>query len=250
MTQSMRRMLVAMLCCVSLAAGCASSDETETVLVMAAASLTDAFTSMEAVFEAANPTVDVQLNVGGSGALREQILQGAPADVFASANEATMAQVVQAGDASAATAFASNTLIIAVPAGNPADIRSIEDLSEESHLIGLCAEQVPCGDFAREALAQAGVVASVDTNEGDVRSLLTKLEAGELDAGIVYVTDAASSNEVEAIALPATVDVAVTYPIATLTESPNTAAAQAFVEFVQSAQGQQILADHGFGPAP
>ena len=241
----------AMLTALFLALGlssCAVIDNSDSVLVMTASSLTDAFGDIEAAFESANPGVDVQLNLAGSGALREQILEGAPADVFASANLATMQAVLDAGDVSKPTDFASNDIVIAVPQGNPASVSGIEDLANESLLIGLCAEQVPCGDFARQALDQAGVTAAVDTNERDVRSLLTKIEAGELDAGLVYATDAASSSEVEALPLPPAVDVVITYPIAQLTESPNPTAAAAFINFVLSPAGQQILADNGFAP--
>ena len=238
---------LAALLVVSIVSSCGISDDRDTVLVMAAASLTDAFAEIEAAFEAANPEIDVQLNVAGSAALREQILQGAPADVFASASESTMQAVVQAGDAITPTTFAANELIIAVPIGNPAGIESVADLEDPDLYVGLCAARVPCGDFARQALDQLGVVASIDTNEGDVRALLTKIEAGELDAGIVYATDVAASARTEGIALPETVDVAIDYPIAVLSESPNPGGASAFVDFVVSTNGQRILAAHGFG---
>jgi len=217
----------------------------DTVLVMAASSLTDAFSEIEIAFEAANPGLDVELNLAGSASLREQILQGAPADVFASANSATMQVVVDAGAAHNPVLFAGNTLQIAVPVGNPGGVTGIADLANPDLLIGLCGEQVPCGQFARQALDQAGVVASIDTNEGDVRSLVTKLEAGELDAGIVYTSDVVSSTEIEGIALPAGIDVVITYPIADLT-SANAEAADVFVQFVVSAEGQAILAAAGF----
>ncbi len=225
---------------------CGESDGGDTVLVMAASSLTDGFAEIEAAFEADNPDIDVRLNLAGSTSLREQILQGAPADVFASANVVTMQAVVSAGDALEPTTFATNELEIAVPAGNPAGVVSADDLANPELFVGLCAARVPCGDFARQALSQLGVTASVDTNESDVRSLLTKIEAGELDLGIVYATDIDSSDRVEGIALPAAVDVPIEYLIAVLTESPNPEGAAAFVDFVLSAQGQTILATHGF----
>jgi len=231
-----------------LLTSCGGQGDPEVVLVMAASSLTDAFNEIEAAFEDANPHIDVQLNLAGSAALREQILQGAPADVFASASNATMQAVVDAGEAQPATLFASNSLQIAVPPGNPGGVSGLADLAREELLVGLCGEQVPCGQFARQALNQADVVASIDTNEGDVRSLVTKLEAGELDAGIVYRTDVASSDELEGIALPATIDVAISYPIAELhTPATDPEAASLFVEFVLSAQGQEILRSFGFG---
>lgn len=226
---------------------CGESDAGDTVLVMAASSLTDGFAEIEAAFEADNPDIDVRLNLAGSTSLREQILQGAPADVFASANVLTMQAVVSAGDALEPATFATNELEIAVPMGNPAGVVSADDLANPELFVGLCAARVPCGDFARQALSQLGVTASIDTNESDVRSLLTKIEAGELDLGIVYATDIDSSDQIEGIALPAAVDVPIEYPIAVLAESPNPEGARAFVDFVLSAQGQTILAAHGFG---
>lgn len=238
---------VTMLCIALLVGACTTSGDRDTVLVMAAASLTDGFASIEAAFEAANPGTDVQLNLAGSGSLREQILQGAPGDVFASANEVTMRQVIDAGAAQLPQIFATNSLTIAVPRGNPAGITGIDDLANAELLIGLCAVGVPCGDLAREALARAGVSAAVDTNEGDVRALLTKIEAGELDAGIVYTTDVASSVALESVPLPDDIDLSVDYPMAVLSDAPNADGAAAFVEFVLSGEGQTLLAAAGFG---
>jgi len=228
---------------------CAGADDDETLLVMAAASLADAFGEMEVAFEAANPDIDIQVNLAGSSALREQIVQGAPADVFASANAQTVQALVNAELALAPTDFASNELRIAVPIGNPGDVTGIDDLANSELLIGLCGAQVPCGQSARQALEQAGIEASVDTNEGDVRALLGKIEAGELDAGIVYASDIAASDAVDEITLPPAIHVDITYPIAVLTESPNPDGAAAFVAFVLSLEGQAILRTHGFGPS-
>jgi molybdate transport system substrate-binding protein len=217
------------------------------LLVSAAASLTDAFAEVETAFEAANPGVDVVLNLGSSSSLREQILEGAPADVFASANTSNMDQVVEADAASDPHIFATNLLQIAVPDGNEAGVTGLDDFANEDLLIGLCAEDVPCGDFARQALEKAGVNPSIDTNEPDVRALLTKIEAGELDAGIVYVTDVLSTaGSVEGIDISQEDNVVASYPIAALTAAPNPDAAAAFVEFILSAQGQAILQDFGF----
>ena len=174
---------------------CSGSSGERQLLVSAAASLTDAFAEVEAAFEETNPDVDVVLNLGGSSALREQLLEGAPADVFASANVSNMDQVVEAGGvAGEATTFVTNSLQIAVPRGDPAGVTGLGDFANDELLIGLCAEGVPCGEFGRQALAAAGVTASIDTNEPDVRALLTKLEAGELDAGITYMTDVISTD--------------------------------------------------------
>ena len=228
-------------------AGCGGNASRE-VLVSAAASLTDAFAEVESAFEDANPGVDVVLNLGSSSSLREQILEGAPADVFASANTSNMDQVVTGGEAAGEpTTFALNLLQIAVPAGNPAGITGLQDFAKEELLIGLCAEEVPCGDFGRQALANAGVIAAIDTNEPDVRALLTKIEAGELDAGITYVTDVLSAGgAVEGIVIPDDVNVVAAYPIVALTSAPNPDGATAFVAFVLSAPGQAILASYGF----
>ena len=217
------------------------------MLVSAAASLTDAFAEVETAFEAANPGVDIVLNLGSSSSLREQILEGAPADVFASANTSNMDQVVEADAAADPEIFATNLLQIAVPEGNEAGVTGLDDFANEALLIGLCAENVPCGDFARQVLGNAGVTPSIDTNEPDVRALLTKIEAGELDAGIVYVTDVLSTGgTVEGIDIPTEDNVVASYPIATLTAAPNPDAAAAFMAFVLSDEGQAILQDFGF----
>ena len=215
--------------------------------VFAAASLTDAFDEVGAAFEEANPDVSIEFNYGASSALREQILAGAPADVFASANTSNMDQVVETGAATDPEDFVTNQLQIVVPAENPGGVAGLDDFANADLLIGLCAEEVPCGEFGREALANAQVTPSVDTNEPDVRALLTKVEAGELDAGIVYVTDVlAAGDAVEGIDIPADVNVTATYPIAALSDAGNAEVAAAFVEFVLSDDGQEILESYGF----
>lgn len=220
-----------------------------TVTVFAAASLTDAFGQLGLAFEDANPEVSVELSFGGSSALREQILSGAPADVFASANQPNMDQVMEAGAADTPEDFASNQLQIVVPAGNPAGVTGLTDFATGELLLGLCAEEVPCGQLGREALANADVTPTIDTNEPDVRSLLTKVEAGELDAGIVYRTDVLSAGDlVEGIDIPADQNVTATYPIAALSEAGDDEGARAFIAFVLSDEGQEILASSGFDP--
>jgi molybdate transport system substrate-binding protein len=245
----MRKALILGLVLVAACGGSGEGVESEgELLVSAAASLTDAFGEIGAAFEAANPGVDVVLNLGASSALRGQILEGAPADVFASANTSNMDQVAEAGEvAGEAEIFVTNSLQIAVPAGNPAGVVSLDDFANEELLIGLCAEDVPCGEFGREALASAGVTPSIDTNEPDVRALLTKIEAGELDAGITYVTDVMSTDgAVEGVDIPEESNVVAEYPIAVLAGAPNPDAAAAFVEFVLSEEGQAILTAYGF----
>lgn len=231
-----------------LISGCGGNDDRQVLLVSAAASLTDAFGAVEQTFEKANPDVDVVLNLAGSSALREQILGGAPVDVFASANMENMEQVLAAGQvAGEPRVFARNRLQIAVPPTNPAGISGLADFADETLFLGLCATGVPCGDLARTTLAAADVEAVIDTNEPDVRSLLTKIEAGELDAGITYVTDIASSEgSVEGIDIPDDVDVDADYPIAVLSSATSPSIAEDFVGFVLSAEGQQILSEFGF----
>ena len=258
------RRLTALVAVVSLAAVACGDDDDDaaaaepepsspldgSVTVFAAASLTDAFGELGEVFEDDNPEVSVEFNFAASSALREQILAGAPADLFASANESNMADVVAAGITSGdPVPFVTNALEIIVPAGNPGDVAGLEDFADPDLLIGLCAEEAPCGELGREALAHAGVEASVDTNEPDVRSLLTKVEAGDLDAGLVYRTDVlAAGDAVEGIEIPPDHNVTATYPIAALADAGNSEAADAFVDLVLSDEGQEIMQTYGFGP--
>lgn len=220
------------------------------VLVSAASSLSDAFAEVESAFEVDHPGVDVILNLGGSSSLRVQIVEGAPVDVFASANVPNMDQVVEAGQVSGQVrVFAHNSLQIAVPHGNPAAVRGLRDLSDPALRLGLCALEVPCGDQAQKAFRKAGVVPAPDTNEPDVRALLTKIELGELDAGITYVTDVASTGgTVEGVDIPSEWNVVSAYAIAVLADAPNPGGAEAFVRFVLSEEGQAILARYGFAP--
>ncbi len=232
-----------------VAAACGGGSESDRLVVSAAASLTDAFMAIAAGFEQQHPAVDVVLNFGGSAALREQILEGASIDVFASAGTPVMDQLVAAGvTASPPVVFARNAMTIAVPLGNPADVTGLEDLADPERFVGLCAAGVPCGDFARQILSAAGVVASVDTEEGDVRALVAKIAAGELDAGIVYRSDIVAQPEVAEVPIPDVGNVAVDYPIAVLAGAAQPEAAAAFVTFVTSAAGAAILDDYGFTP--
>jgi molybdate transport system substrate-binding protein len=219
--------------------------------VFAAASLTDAFTDLAAAFETAHPGTDVRLNLAGSARLREQIRAGAPADVFAPADPDDLAALADAGLVSRPwVTFATNRLRLAVPSDNPGGVAGVADLADPDLLVGLCATGVPCGDLAREALALSGVDPALDTNEPDVRALLTKLAEGELDAGVVYATDVlASAGEVTGIELPPAADgVVATYVLAPVADSGNPATAEAFAAFVRSPTARSILADHGFGP--
>lgn len=214
----------------------------------AAASLAGAFADLEADFEVAYPGVDVVLNLGASSSMREQVLAGAPVDVFASADEADLEALVDAGlTASAPVVFATNRLSLAVPAGNPGEVRTLADLADPARFVGLCAESAPCGRLARDLLERASVEAAIDSAEPDVRALVTKLAEGELDAGIVYATDVVGSGgRIEAVEVPRDLDVAVPYPIAVMRTAADRSAAQAFVDHVLSEAGRAVLREHGF----
>ena len=248
----------AALSAVAVLAGCVSDGGDEpgtgaddpvagTVTVFAAASLTEAFAALEAEFERLHPAVDVVLSFGGSGALAAQITQGAPADVFAAAAEAPMAAVIDGGDAAGSTVFTTNTLEIAVPPGNPADVEGLADLADPTLAIALCDPSVPCGAASEALMEAAGLIAAPDTLEQDVKGVLTKIELGEADAGLVYLTDViAAGQRVEGIVVPEADEVVNAYPIAALTGAPNPEGAQAWVDFVLSAAGQAALEDAGF----
>lgn len=246
----MRIAVVLALGCTLGACGGGEGTVREELIVSAAASLHDAFDEIESDFETDNPHVDVILNLAGSSTLREQIFDGSPADVYAPAAVSHMDAVVDAGAVvDEPVIFARNHLQIAVPAGNPGEVESLHDFADDGLFIGLCSEGVPCGDHARAALAKAGIVPSIDSNEPDVRALLTKIAEGELDAGITYVTDvAAADGTVEGIDLPRDLNVIVEYPIALLAASAHRDLAAAFVEFVISDRGQEVLGRRGFSP--
>ena len=230
-------------------ASCGAADDGRDIelVVSAAASLTDAFSEIEAAFELEHPDVDVVLNLGGSSSLREQILGGAGVDVFASADRANMDRVVSAGEtASTPEVMAVNRLQIAVPQGNPGGVEGIGDFDRSDLFLGACAAAVPCGTHARAVLERAGVDPAFDTEEPDVRALLTKLESGELDAGIVYETDVLGSNAVDAVAIPPELQVPVVYEIAPLARSAFPTLAESFVDYVLADEGQEILRVWGF----
>lgn len=249
--QNVTRVLAAGLLLALVAGACGRSagdaGARRELVVSTAASLTDAFREIEAAFEERNPGVDVILNLGGSALLREQILSGAPVGVFASAGLPIMDQVSDAGRLDGPyRVFARNRMAIAVPAGNPAGILGLDDLADETLLVGLCAPSVPCGYLAREVLAGAGIRPAADTEEANVRALLTKVEAGELDVAIVYVTDIDASDGVEGIPIADRYNVDAEYPIGVVKGSPNPADARGFAGFVLSAEGRRILEGHGF----
>ncbi|MCA0217160.1 MAG: molybdate ABC transporter substrate-binding protein [Actinobacteria bacterium] len=253
----MRRPLVlAALAAVALT-GCAAVPEPAptnegtvagTVTVFAAASLTESFQAIADAFTAEHPNVQVTFNFGGSSGLATQIVEGAPADVFAAASPATMTTVTDAGLATDPADFATNTLEIAVPTDNPGGVTGLADFANPDLAIALCAAEVPCGAAAAKALDAAGIVASVDTYEQDVRAVLTKIELGEVDAGLVYRTDVlAAGAKVKGIEFPEASGAIARYPIAALTASANPDSAAAFAAFVLSDAGQRILQKAGFG---
>ncbi|MFG1677360.1 molybdate ABC transporter substrate-binding protein [Micromonospora sp. NPDC049282] len=240
-------------------AGCGGTDESGgsasgvsgTVTVFAAASLTESFTRIGKDFEAANPGVRVTFNFAGSAALANQIDQGAPADVFASAAPKNMQSVVDAGDADGAPAtFARNQLVIAVPEGNPKGIRALADLTRPGLKVALCAEQVPCGAAAVKALSATRAKLTPVTLEQDVKGALAKVKLGEVDAALVYRTDArAAAADVDGVEFPESAGAINDYPVVVLKNAPNRSGAQAFVAYVRSDQGIAALTAAGFqGP--
>ncbi|MEO3889920.1 molybdate ABC transporter substrate-binding protein [Nonomuraea sp. B5E05] len=217
------------------------------VTVFAAASLTGTFTELGEAFEAAHPGTTVRLNFGSSATLAQQIVQGAPADVFASASPATMKTVTDASLASSPTTFVRNKLQIAVPEDNPAKVDELKDLTDAKVKVALCAEQVPCGAAAVKALDAAGLKVTPVTLEQDVKATLTKVELGEVDAALVYTTDVtASAGKVQGIAFPEADQAINDYPIATLAEAPAGETAKQFVDLVLSHQGKDVLTKAGF----
>ena len=219
-----------------------------TLTVFAAASLTDVFGDLGDRLMAENPGLDVQFNFAGSSALATQLTQGAPADVFASANEEQMAVVTDAGlQAGDPTVFTGNVLEIAVPEGNPGDVTGLADFGDADLTLAVCAVAVPCGAAAAAVFADAGITPQPDTEEEDVKAALTKVQLGEVDAALVYATDVqAAGSDVEGIEFPEAEQEVNSYPICTLAAAPNPEAAQAFVDLVRSDAGQQALADAGF----
>ena len=216
---------------------------TGTVTVLAAASLTEAFTTLAREFEGDHPGTRIRLNFGGSSTLAQQIEGGAPADVFASANLQTMSDIRSA--VRSPESIARNRLQIAVPEGNPAGVTGLADFARDELTLAACAPAVPCGVAAVSAFDAAGVTPRLDTYGNDVKSVLTAVRLGEVDAGLVYRTDVRSApDQVDGIDVPeAPVN---DYPIAMLREAPNPAAARAFVTYVRSDRGRQVLRHAGF----
>ena len=262
MRRPVRYLLVLALCVVGLlAAGCGSSTSssgatttvpkfTGDITVLAAASLTDAFKELGTAFQTANPGAKVTFSFGSSSTLVTQINQGAPADVFASADTANMdklAGVGAAGIIGTATTFATNKLQIIVGKGNPKAITGVPDLTKAGLIYVTAAPEVPIGKYALQVLANAKVTVTPKSLEADVKSIVNKVTLGEADAGIVYATDViAAGDKAVGVPIPDNLNVLATYPIAVTKAAKNAPTATAFVAFVASAEGQTVLAKYGF----
>ena len=220
-----------------------------TLTVFAAASLTVSFEDLAEQFEAAHPGVDVQLGLAGSSALMAQLQQGAPADVFASADTATMDALVADDLVGEPRDFATNTLQVAVPPGNPAGVETLQDLADTDVSLVTCAPTVPCGAAAARVADAAGLDLRPVSEEQSVTDVLGKVTAGEADAGLVYVTDvAAAGDRVEGVAFPEAAAAVNTYPIAPVADADQPGLAREFVDLVLSDDGRRTLAGYGFAP--
>lgn len=232
--------------------------ESVDLTVFAAASLTDAFTEIGQAFDATHPEANTVFNFGGSQNLRTQLEQGAQADVFASANKKEMDAAISSGLVVSGTeqVFLNNHLVVILPAANPGAIQSLEDLARPGLKLVLAAEEVPVGNYARQALEKLdatydgdykqAVLANVVSNEDNVKQVVAKVQLGEADAGIVYSSDAIAVPDLKTIVIPPDANVVAKYPIALLKAAPSPALAQEFVDFVLSPEGQSILKKWGF----
>jgi len=256
----LKRILAVALAAVLLAGGCSKSSTptpapaatpttvSGTIIVFAAASLTESFQAMAKDFEKANPMSVIRFNFAGSSALATQINGGAPADIFASAAPANMKTVTDAGNADGApVTFVKNQLVIAVPKGNPKGIKGLSDLTNPALKVALCAEQVPCGAAAKTAISSANLTIKPVTLEADVKSALSKVKLGEVDAALVYRTDANTAKaDVDGIEFPESAKAINEYPIVQLKGAPNAAGAAAWIKYVTSDAGIAVLVGVGF----
>lgn len=259
----MKQRLSITLLLVLILSACRPADitpEPRTLTVDAASSLTEAFTEIGRNFEAAHPGVTVVFNFANSRNLCTQIEQGAQADVFASANSNEMDELVKAGfvQENAPQIFLTNQLVVILPADNPAGIVSLEDLGRPGLKLILTAEEVPAGKYAREVLGNLNtvyraeykdeVLANVVSNEDNVKQVVAKVQLGEADAGIVYVSDAVAAPELRTLSIPADANVIAAYPIAPLVDSKNFDLSSEFITYVLSSTGQAVLRKWGFTP--
>jgi molybdate transport system substrate-binding protein len=219
------------------------------IVVFAASSLTDAFTEIGDAFTAANPDAKVTFSFAASSELVAQIDQGAPADVFASADQKNMTKLTDKSKiAGQPTVFATNMLQIVVEPGNPKGIATVDDLAQRDLVVVTCDPEVPCGKYATQLFTNAGVSVTPKSLEQNVKAVITKVTSGEADAGVVYITDVlAAGDKAAGVNIPADVNVTAEYPIGVTTAAPNAIGAQAFVDFVNSTDGRKILTSFGFG---
>jgi len=220
------------------------------ITVFAATSLTESFTEIGEAFTAANPDATATFSFDASSALVQQIIEGAPADVFASADTANMDKLTDAElNGGEPVVFATNLLTIIVAPDNPLGITGVEDLANPDLKVVVCAAEVPCGNYANQIFDAAGVEVTPVSLEQNVRGVSTKVIEGEADAGIVYVTDViAAGDDADMVEIPADINVVAEYPIAAVAASEHSEIDQAFVDFVLGDEAQAILAEHGFGP--
>ena len=222
-----------------------------TITVDAASSLTEAFTELGGRFQTDHPEAKVTFNFGASSGLAEQLIQGATADVVATADETTMNKVVGAQLVTSPAPFAANKGELIVAKGNPKGIHGLADLDQPGVTFVMCAVEVPCGKLATQVLVNAKVKADPKSFEENVKAVVSKVALGEVDAGIAYVSDVAAAGEkIEGVPIAAADNVTATYPISVVKASRNKAVAQAFVDLVLSARGQAVLRHHGFLPRP
>jgi molybdate transport system substrate-binding protein len=251
----MKRALVALAAVAVLIAtvqpASAQQEPSGEITVFAAASLTESFDAMAKQFQKKYPDVSVRVNYDASSNLATQINQGAPADVFASADAGNLQKAIDAGTVTPPpVVFAKNRLEIAVEKGNPKKIKGLADLQESGLVVVLCADQVPCGKYAAESLAKAGVSISPASKEENAKATLSKVSIGEADASIVYVTDVkASKGTTSGVKIADKVNVIATYPMGVVKDSQNATAAKAWVQFVTSKAGQKTLTRFGFLPS-
>jgi molybdate transport system substrate-binding protein len=235
-----------------VAGACGSDDDAEAasgdITVFAAASLTAAFEEIGVAFTLEHPDADVVFNFAASSGLVAQITEGAPADVFASADLGNMTKLTDAAaNGSEPVVFTKNLAAIIVAPGNPKGITGVADLVNDDLIYVQCAPEVPCGKYAAAIFENAGVTVTPKSLEENVKAVVTKVTLGEADAGIVYVTDVtAAGADAEGVTIPDDVNVVAEYPIATTAAAPNAEGARAFVDFVMSEQGQKILQSYGF----
>jgi molybdate transport system substrate-binding protein len=247
----MKRAALLAVIALMLVSGCGASGESPKngkIIVFAAASLKKSFTEIGERFKTDNPGTDVEFSFAGSSDLVTQLTQGASADVFASADTKNMQKAAQGGLlAGDSVNFASNTLTIAVPPGNPKNIHSFQDLTRPGLNVVVCAPQVPCGSATQKVEQATGVKLAPVSEESQVTDVLNKVETGQADAGLVYVTDTmAAGDKVTAVPFPEAASAVNTYPIAVLKGSKNSDLARKFVDLVTGDAGQKILSAAGF----